>query len=351
MPANDFLPFCPTDTGTNLLDQSTYLAATDRVDGNQPGVASSKLVNKAIRQPAYVVSQFAQFLSNNLNNDVLDNATPAQLLSQINATLMPIAPRITSLLSGTGTFSPSYYFFVASANATTGATYTNNSITYTVKSTISSGTVLNASGAGAPLVSGTLTKTGGTGDSTITFYAFRAPLSINVTAIGGGGGGYSTSSNTSGSSSGGNTTFGSSLIVAGGGAAGGLAGGTASLGAAVGIAIVGGIGGASVQVNNATGGDGAPTPFGGAGSGGVGGTGTGANGATNSGSGGGGGGATSGTTSGEGGSAGGYVNGSIFGPFTSYAYAIGASGVGATGGTNHGGAGGSGVLVIQEIYQ
>jgi hypothetical protein len=57
---------------------------------------------------------------------------------------------------------------------TAGATYTNNSVTYTVVSasiTAGSGTV-TTTGSGAPLTSGTLTKASGTGDASITFSAF-----------------------------------------------------------------------------------------------------------------------------------------------------------------------------------
>jgi hypothetical protein len=71
-----------------------------------------------------------------------------------------------------GTFpwaGPTYTFTVASANATAGATYTNNGFTFTVLTTIASGTTLLCSGTGQPLTSGTLTKASGTGDSTITF--------------------------------------------------------------------------------------------------------------------------------------------------------------------------------------
>lgn len=67
-----------------------------------------------------------------------------------------------------------YTFTVSSANATVGATYTNNGVTYTVLQTISSGTTLLASGTSAPAASGTLTKATGTGDSTITFSAFTS---------------------------------------------------------------------------------------------------------------------------------------------------------------------------------
>lgn len=64
-----------------------------------------------------------------------------------------------------------YTFTVTSANATAGATYTNNSKTFTVVTTIASGTTLVCTGTGAPSSSGTLTKASGTGDATITFSA------------------------------------------------------------------------------------------------------------------------------------------------------------------------------------
>lgn len=63
----------------------------------------------------------------------------------------------------------SWLFGVSSASATVGATYTNNSITFTVVNTISGGLQLFATGINAPTVSGTLTKATGTGDTTITF--------------------------------------------------------------------------------------------------------------------------------------------------------------------------------------
>lgn len=66
----------------------------------------------------------------------------------------------------------SYYTFtVTSANATIGATYTNNGVTFTVLATIASATTLLCSAPGAPTTSGTLTKSAGTGDTTITFSA------------------------------------------------------------------------------------------------------------------------------------------------------------------------------------
>jgi hypothetical protein len=65
-----------------------------------------------------------------------------------------------------------YTFTVSSANATAGATYTNNGNTFTVQTTIVSATQLLVTGTGAPTTSGTLTKSSGTGDSTITFSSY-----------------------------------------------------------------------------------------------------------------------------------------------------------------------------------
>ncbi len=67
---------------------------------------------------------------------------------------------------------PPFTFTVTSASATAGATYTNNSITYTVLATIASQTTLTmtvGTATGITQSGTTLTKTSGTGDSTITF--------------------------------------------------------------------------------------------------------------------------------------------------------------------------------------
>lgn len=66
----------------------------------------------------------------------------------------------------------SYIFTISSGSATAGATYTNNSVTFTVVETISTQTTLVCTASGPPTASGTLTKASGTGDSTITFSAY-----------------------------------------------------------------------------------------------------------------------------------------------------------------------------------
>ena len=47
--ANNILPFCGTDTGTNLLTQLEYAASTDRTSGNKPGVASADVSDRQMR--------------------------------------------------------------------------------------------------------------------------------------------------------------------------------------------------------------------------------------------------------------------------------------------------------------
>lgn len=87
MATNDILTYCPTDTGTNLLTEAEYLADADRVSGNKPGVARSKLVNKALRQSAFIASQLAQYIANQTGNNVLDDNDTATLLANMTAAL------------------------------------------------------------------------------------------------------------------------------------------------------------------------------------------------------------------------------------------------------------------------
>lgn len=362
-PTNEILPFCPTDTGTNLLTESEYAAATDRTSGNKPGVASGKLNNKAIRQATFIASQVAQYASDQTGTDILDDNIPAKLLAQIKAATKPFAPRVTSFLSSSGNFNTTYLFQIATGSATIAATYTHNAVTYTVKKTVASGVVLEASGSAAPLASGTLTKASGTGDASLTFYAVRAPLYLRVRAVGGGAGGAGGGTTGGGNGADGNdTTFGTSLIVAGKGFGGvsagniGGSGGSGSLGTGPsGIAIDGGYGSAGLSGTIGAGGSGGNSAFGGGATGGTVGDASGRAAAANTGGGGGGGTINSAVTSqpGSGGGAGSYVDAVITSPLATYAYAVGAGGSFGAGGTSgaNGGAGGSGFIEVTEHYQ
>ena len=77
-----------------------------------------------------------------------------------------------------------FVFTVTAANATVGATYTNNGFTFTVLSTITGTTTLTTVGTGSPAASGTLTKASGTGDATITFASSTNPIAVRAHVIG-----------------------------------------------------------------------------------------------------------------------------------------------------------------------
>lgn len=362
MPTNEILPFCPVDTGTNLLNEADYTAAADRTDGNQPGVASSKLNNKALRQGTYLAAGLSQFLVDNLGSDVLDNNTPGQLLSQMKASLLVLPPVVSTFTSGSGTYSLPYYFFIASGNATIGATYTNNGATFTVSATISSGIMLKTTGSGAPSITGTLTKSGGTGDSSLTFYAIRAPTYLEVLAVGAGAGGASSTGSGNTGTNGGNTTFGTSLITANGGVAptfagfygiGGVGGTGTIVSPALGTVTAGGAGASTSGQGFTPGGVGGNSILGGAGGGGIGFSSptAGTNAATNSGSGGGGGGVDVSGGGGAGGGAGAGIRAIINSPSPTYGYVIGAKGTGGTGGQQLGADAGDGIVQVVAHFQ
>lgn len=91
------------------------------------------------------------------NNGIIDSGSQS-------GKLITITPVITG-----------YTFQVSAANATQGATYTNNGGTFTVSSTIAGATTLvTTSPTGVPAASGTLTKATGSGDATITFGSVAA---------------------------------------------------------------------------------------------------------------------------------------------------------------------------------
>jgi hypothetical protein len=88
MPTNDFLKFSETDIVTNLLTQAEYLADTQRLIGNQPGIARSKLVNKALRQSSLITSSVAQLIADVAGQDVLDTGANTEILKDLLASLL-----------------------------------------------------------------------------------------------------------------------------------------------------------------------------------------------------------------------------------------------------------------------
>lgn len=305
----------------------------------------------------------------------------------------PLVPSVTSLLS-TGA-QTGYFFTVTSANATVGATYLNNGVTYTVLSTLAAGTSLFVSGTGT-LTGSTLTKASGTGDNTITFSNSQnlatyttptgpAPLYLKIKMVAGGAGGGGGSRNASGGNGGVGlpSLFGANLLIANPGSGGGSG--------LVGSSATGGIGGAGISnspaiklvavsggngtggflseatTTTANGGSGGSSALGGNGGGGNSEAGAipgiaGTSGQANTGGGGGGGtaagaaGASGRGTSGGGGGAGGYVEAIIGTPSTTYFYSVGsggAAGIGNSSGTDgsNGGSGGSGQIIVEAHFQ
>lgn len=121
-----------------------------------------------------------------------------------NAATTITAPMSSQVFTtGSGTYNKDYTFVITSGSATVGATYTNNSVTFTVHATVSSATQVVMSGNGAPASSGTLTKATGTGDATLTFSQFLAPIALKVTVVGGGGAGGGSATGTGSSNGGG----------------------------------------------------------------------------------------------------------------------------------------------------
>ena len=78
--ANDFLPFSTSGTA-NANTNAEYLAEADRLNGNQPGIAKSKLVNKALRQCSIISTVVAQFIADLTTTNAVDDGTTATLLT------------------------------------------------------------------------------------------------------------------------------------------------------------------------------------------------------------------------------------------------------------------------------
>lgn len=96
MAENDFLPFAAA-AGANVLDQATYAAASDTSTGFVSGVASSKAVNKTLRQASIIAAVIAQFIVDNAAADVIDDGTTTTIEDNFVVALQAV---ITGMLAG-----------------------------------------------------------------------------------------------------------------------------------------------------------------------------------------------------------------------------------------------------------
>jgi hypothetical protein len=87
MATNEILPFASTNTGTNLLTQAEYTADAQRVIGHQPGIARSKLENKALRQASLMSAGLAEFIADYQANNVTDSLTSQNVADYLYAAI------------------------------------------------------------------------------------------------------------------------------------------------------------------------------------------------------------------------------------------------------------------------
>lgn len=103
MAENQILTFAGTDTGTNLLTQAEYVSDTQRPIGNQPGIARSKLVNKALRQSSLLAAGLAEFIADYQANNVTDSLTPQNIADYLLAAIqanIPVVPDASTVTKG-----------------------------------------------------------------------------------------------------------------------------------------------------------------------------------------------------------------------------------------------------------
>ncbi|WP_241606941.1 gp53-like domain-containing protein [Rosenbergiella epipactidis] len=82
MANNNFKPFA-TGSGANVTNQSDWESLSALALGFQSGKASSAQVNKALRQSSFISSVIAQFVSDTLDIDVLDDGNSSSFLSNL----------------------------------------------------------------------------------------------------------------------------------------------------------------------------------------------------------------------------------------------------------------------------
>ncbi|EKD7755881.1 hypothetical protein OSG00_000662 [Shigella sonnei] len=223
---NDFKPFA-TGAGANVTSQAEWEALAALTSGFQAGKASSAQVNKALRQGTFVASALAQFISNKLAADVIDdgdlsgfvtdfiNAISAQSLTRANpfADIKADGTVSTALsnLDLTGGLGANIVGRLIGVKViTTSQTYTPSTGTKAIVAEVIGG---GGGGQGA----GSVRVVGGGGGSGAYVKALITSLASSY-AITIGSGGIGSASTAAGQQSnpGGTTTFGSIITCTGG---------------------------------------------------------------------------------------------------------------------------------------
>lgn len=112
MPTNDYLPVA-VGAGANVQTQTAYKGSGPQSVGFGSGIVPSNVANKMWRQASVVISMIAQFISDTLGQDVLDNGNVAALEAQFIAAIGGVAHPGINVVA----FSPTPNFdFSISAN-------------------------------------------------------------------------------------------------------------------------------------------------------------------------------------------------------------------------------------------
>jgi hypothetical protein len=88
----DFLPFA-TGPGANVVSQASYVADPLTGAGNQPGIARSNVNNKALRQGTFVAAGVCQFITEQLDQYVFDDANLENWVTLFREALLTLYPR------------------------------------------------------------------------------------------------------------------------------------------------------------------------------------------------------------------------------------------------------------------
>jgi hypothetical protein len=86
MPSTDFLPFA-TGAGANVESQSSYAGSGAQTLGFSSGLAQSAVVNKAIRQAAFIAAVIAQFEVNQLGINIPDDGNLANAITNFASSI------------------------------------------------------------------------------------------------------------------------------------------------------------------------------------------------------------------------------------------------------------------------
>ena len=143
----------------DALDFGSVAQIEDFIIGAGSTITSGQyfLINSSANARQYAVwfkvngsgtAPVVPYVNSYIEVDILSSYTAAQVAAAVNSALnSTLFGDFSSVVT-----SNEYVFTVSSANATVGATYTNNGHTFTVLNTISGGTTLYTTGTGAPLL-------------------------------------------------------------------------------------------------------------------------------------------------------------------------------------------------------